>query len=264
MGFTAWQFSLGIFALMGSALAQDGTETVANRTPANAQKFIAVTPPEAFQIGIVNAVFEGEVTSPDICRTTMSGKLATFKDSKFVAVAPEASQISMAPIGVELDEKGLLRVIKGESAFDAGLRNGDKLVSLNGQPVNSSEEFKIFISKMAVVDRPLIFDVLSPGRGARIARTVTVIPRSDPNAKFVEMPTDLATETVPPVQMTIDWSKVQQVAPGGSREPYHIGIGTPGDKQRWLYYSVAETRDRVLAAAQYLKTACDQAAELGF
>lgn len=69
-----------------------------------------------------------------------------------------------------------------------------------------------------------------------------------------------------PVQhYRIDWSQVEAIA--GSDVLVNFSLRTPKSEISTgfvLMYSVPETRDRALAAAQYLKTACDKGGQLGF
>jgi hypothetical protein len=261
--------SLFIVAMLTApAMAQDGSETAASRTPASAQKFLASMPPQIFFDQQFLAFFEGQVASPDVCKTIMSGR-AAIRDGNNIVAAPvkgAARRIAMARFGVELDEKGLLRVIKGDAAFTAGLRNGDKLVRVNGQQIVSNEKLQIVAAKLADLGQLIVFDVMSQGRGGPMARTVSFTATPDTAAGFIELSADPASVPTAPLVVSIDWSKVQQVTSGIEGPRHWIALITPDDVggNRGFYYTVAETRDRVLAAAQYLKTACDQTKDLGF
>lgn len=253
MGFKAWQFSLGVIALAGSAVAQDGTEIATSRTPANAQKFIAITPPESFQIGAENAVIEGEVTSPDICTTAMSGTRVTFDGVKYVAFAAKKDSRPTS-YGV-MEGRKFVTVTNG---FIAGLRAGDEIVSVNGEPITSHDDLNRALVKHAVSGGPAKFKLQRDGVIYHVAETPKFAP---------EIITETPDAPKPVLQLIIDWSKVQGVESGGNGNFNFVKLKTPnnaGSEQKYLFYAVPETRDRVLAAAQYLKTACDQSAELGF
>lgn len=67
--------------------------------------------------------------------------------------------------------------------------------------------------------------------------------------------------------LVIDWSTVEKIAEVGGTPDAVIALSTPNSShpQGWiLAYKLSETRDRVIAAARYLKDACDKTKELGF
>jgi membrane-associated protease RseP (regulator of RpoE activity) len=255
--------SLGAMILLATAgRAQDGSETVTNRTPANAQKFLIATPPEAF-FGVAgdSEVFvrEGEVASPDACVTVISGSGARVLVSGDYAkyVKGRMRSLQQAGIWVRMDGRRVTEVFKGYEGYRAGLRIGDEIVSVNGEPITTPKDVAIALSKQFAAGG--VAQITYLRNGATFGTSVTP-HRAE---SMIEIP--IAPN--PAGSVVIDWSKVQQVTTSQSPGIFFVSLTTPGDAKspvKWISFSVAATRDRVFAAAQYLQEACDKTKELGF
>jgi membrane-associated protease RseP (regulator of RpoE activity) len=236
-----------------AAMAQDGSDMAASRTPANAQKFLAATPPEFFHVGRLSFSREGNVSSPEACVTAMSGNAVTFDGTKFVA--PTTKSVSTPQNYGAMDGRKFVTVT---NAFLEGLSPGDEIVSINDQEIASQNDLNQALAKLAVSGVKARFKLARKGLTLYIVAKPTLSPQV-----LNEAPAD----AISPFHLIVDWSKVQAVEGGGKENLNFVLINTPNDTQaekKYLYYSVAETRDRVLAAAQYLQSVCDQTKELGF
>lgn len=252
-----------------AAAMQDGSEAAASRTPDNAQKFLATVSPDLFSVGKLVMKRDGTVSSPDVCRTSMSGLVGVFDGTRWVVeqtkeisrpgIYLQPKGASQAEIYLELDGLTLTNILPGSPAHQAGFRTGDVIVNVNGKQLGSLNDYFVAVTDRAALGRtvPIMFQ-----RGSR--RGVFVfIPVLDRASKTISVP----APAKPPVAMVIDWSKVEQIT-GLDGSPYFgVELKTPSEIDspiKTLYYSVANTRDRVLAAAQYLQTACDTTKDLGF
>lgn len=245
----------GALALTGgTAFAQDGTEVAANRTPDNAQKFLAATPPEYFTPdGRTFARRDSALSSPEVCTTTLTGRVVTFDGTKFVEAA--AKPVSMSPDYGTMEGRKFLTI---NHAILEGMLPGDEIVRIDDQPIASKDDLNRALDKLAVSGAKARFTLARNGLTLVVDKRPNLLPRVVAQA-LVEPP--------PPVQMTIDWTKVQAVSGGDATHMKFVGLLTPGEagsKAKTLYYAVTETRDRVLAAAQYLQAACDTTKDLGF
>lgn len=104
-----------------------------------------------------------------------------------VTVSPEKSVIvSGSPVGIKLYSDGLLIInIADVTAADgttfspakaAGLSVGDRIVSINGKTVNTSEEFSVIVNSS---DSPAILGVVHKGKLSEI----TITPRLDSDGR---------------------------------------------------------------------------------
>jgi membrane-associated protease RseP (regulator of RpoE activity) len=256
--------SLGAMILLATAgRAQDGSETVTNRTPANAQKFLIATPPEAFA-GVAGDgeafVRDGEVTSPDACVTVLSGSAARALLNNYVPykyIKGRVRSVPLAGIWVRMDGRRVTEVFKGYEGYRAGLRIGDEITSVNGEPITTTQDVSIALSKQLAAGG--ISQITYLRNGATFSISVTP-HRAE---SMIEIP--IAPN--PAGSVVIDWSKVQQVTTSQVPGIFFVSLTTPGDAKspvKWISFSVAATRDRVFAAAQYLQEACDKTKELGF
>lgn len=248
---------LGLLALPALAMAQDGSEVAASRTPANAQKFLTSLPPEFFSNGKAFLIREQELASPDICRTTMSGLIAVHDGTRYVV--ERTKKVTKSGIYMQLNGLTVTASHRGYAAHQAGLRIGDVIISVDGKRLGSRDDFNVALADRAATGgaAQIVF-----ARGG-VENSVAVTPVLDASSGLIDVP----IPPKPPVEMVIDWSKVEQVMATGQSPHFGIELKTPSETQssvKALYYPVANTRDRALAAAQYLQTACDQTKELGF
>lgn len=215
----------GLALTGGTALAQDGTEVAANRTPDTAQRFLAAAPPDAF-VHAKPMVREGGVQSPDVCRTILPGRAAVLNGNRYVA----------APVAI-VGTPSAAAPPPNAATPDSGVRKTGGLLAISYRP-----------------RKPTSIPFNAPP------------PPAPPPAPLPSAEASAAIED-PLTEMIIDWSTVQAVESGDAAPGPYILLRTPGDpasKDKLLYYAVAQTRDRAMAAAQFLQTACDTTKDLGF
>ncbi len=67
------------------------------------------------------------------------------------------------------------RVVKGSAAEQAGFRSGDRIVSINGEPVSRYEEVVLKVNESH--ERPLVFEVLRPQPGGEpLKEEISITP----------------------------------------------------------------------------------------
>lgn len=257
--------SVALFLAMSAtaAFAQDGSEVVTNRTPAGAQKFLALNPPQYFLLP--NPAFyqlKGGISAPEACKTVLTGLLGDLGPAGDLTTPATRMYVPAGTINatVSFDGKVLESVTPGGVADKAGLRVGDIVLNINGAPVSGGVDMNKKLSRLMYLGQTAKF-TYRRGRTDAVAEMVVVL--QNPQWPW---DVDVDSSVLEPLTLTIDWSKVTSVLTKSVDSYNWLSIESTGAPHPFISfnYRSPEIRDRVAAAAQYLKANCNRSEDLGF
>jgi hypothetical protein len=254
------------------AAAQDGSDQAMSRTPANAQRFIASFKPTSLQTQTngqnITYAPEGDVTSDDVCVTRFAAFPTTYQNGAWVKTG-----------GTRVDRKRGLGFTWAAATDEQ--RRANRLAAGMGLVVTAVTPGSI--AEQQGLRPGLVIQFLKSG-AARVERLEAELAKAQPGDKLlfffhggmfggsaakVPLQETVTTHQIQakPETISIEWSKVEEVLASDNSLGTTIFLRSPAGSAQsatWLTYNAKLTGDRIFAAAQYLKDACDRSKELGF
>jgi membrane-associated protease RseP (regulator of RpoE activity) len=212
-------------------------------------------------VGTVSFLREGEMSSADVCKTQFIGIKAEGHDQGGTLKPLTKLTTPRGVVAADFVGTTATNIYSNGLAQRAGLAKGDQILSIDGRPMASTADLTQAFT-VAVYEKRTMAVVFRRGK---TEMTTTLSAGAAADGSYTEMQVDAAMRA--PQTMTLDWSMVEEVKTSDYGASHWVSMMTPKDTKRpvWHYhYTVTQTRDRVFAAAQYLKEACDRSKELGF